>query len=62
MAGVLGAGIVNSLISLTVVFIPPIARVAESATTQIRNQDYVEAARATGGPRRASLDSTCWRM
>jgi len=48
MAGVLGAGIVNSLISLTLVFIPPIARVAESVTTQVRNQDYVEAARATG--------------
>jgi peptide/nickel transport system permease protein len=48
MAGVLGAGIVNSLISLTLVFIPPIARVAESVTTQVRDQDYVEAARATG--------------
>ena len=48
MAGVLGAGIVNSLISLTLVFIPPIARVAESVTTQVRNQDFVEAARATG--------------
>jgi peptide/nickel transport system permease protein len=48
MAGVLGAGIINSLISLTLVFIPPIARVAEAVTTQVRNQDYVEAARATG--------------
>ncbi|WP_428487794.1 ABC transporter permease [Rhodopila sp.] len=48
MAGALGAGIVNSLISLTLVFIPPIARVAESVTTQVRNQDFVEAARATG--------------
>jgi peptide/nickel transport system permease protein len=48
MAGVLGAGIGNSLISLTLVFIPPIARVAESVTTQVREQDYVEAARATG--------------
>ena len=48
MAGVLGSGILNSLISLTLVFIPPIARVAESVTTQMRNQDFVEAARATG--------------
>ena len=48
MAGALGAGIANSLISLTLVFIPPIARVAESVTTQLRNQDFVEAARATG--------------
>jgi peptide/nickel transport system permease protein len=48
ISGVLGAGIVNSLVSLTLVFVPPVARVAESVTTQIRNQDYVEAARATG--------------
>jgi peptide/nickel transport system permease protein len=48
ISGVLGAGLVNSLVSLTLVFIPPVARVAESVTTQIRNQDYVEAARATG--------------
>jgi peptide/nickel transport system permease protein len=48
ISGVLGAGLVNSLVSLTLVFTPPLARVAESVTTQIRNQDYVEAARATG--------------
>ncbi len=48
LSGALGAGITNSLISLTVVFIPPIARVAESVTTQVRGRDYVEAARASG--------------
>ncbi|QJQ95545.1 MULTISPECIES: ABC transporter permease [Halomonadaceae] len=48
LAGALGAGLVNSLFSLTVVFIPPIARVAESVTTQVRNFDYIEAARASG--------------
>lgn len=48
ISGVLGAGIVNTIVSLTLVFIPPIARVTESVTTQIRNQDYVEAARASG--------------
>lgn len=48
LSGVLGAGITNSLISLTIVFIPPIARVAESVTTQIRSRDFVEAARASG--------------
>lgn len=48
LSGVLGAGIVNSLISLTIVFIPQIVRVAESVTTQVRNRDYVEAARASG--------------
>jgi peptide/nickel transport system permease protein len=48
LSGALGAGITNSLISLTIVFIPPIARVAESVTTQIRARDFVEAARASG--------------
>lgn len=48
LSGALGAGITNSLISLTIVFIPPIARVAESVTTQIRGRDFVEAARASG--------------
>ena len=48
LSGVLGAGITNSLISLTIVFIAPIARVSESVTTQIRNRDFVEAARASG--------------
>ena len=48
LSGALGAGITNSLISLTIVFIPPIARVAESVTTQVRNRDFVEAARASG--------------
>jgi peptide/nickel transport system permease protein len=48
LSGALGAGITNSLISLTIVFIPPIARVAESVTTQVRGRDFVEAARASG--------------
>lgn len=48
LSGTLGAGITNSLISLTIVFIPQIARVAESVTTQVRGRDYVEAARASG--------------
>lgn len=48
LSGALGAGMTNALISLTVVFVPQIARVAESVTTQIRGRDYVEAARASG--------------
>jgi len=48
ISGALGAGIVNAIISLTLVFIPPLARVSESVTTQVRNLDYVEAARASG--------------
>ncbi len=48
LSGALGAGIFNGLLSLTVVFIPPIARIAESVTTSVRKIEYVEAARASG--------------
>jgi peptide/nickel transport system permease protein len=48
LSGALGAGIVNSVVSLTVVFVPQITRVAESVTMQIRSRDYVEAARISG--------------
>lgn len=51
ISGALGAGIINSLVSLTIVFIPPIVRVAESVTTSVRSLDFVDAARASGaGP------------
>jgi peptide/nickel transport system permease protein len=51
ISGALGAGIVNSIVSLTIVFVPQITRVAESVTTGVRNMDFVEAARASGaGP------------
>lgn len=48
ISGALGAGIINSLVSLTIVFIPPILRVAESVTTSVRSLDFVDAARASG--------------
>jgi peptide/nickel transport system permease protein len=48
ISGALGAGIINSIVSLTVVFIPQITRVSESVTTSVRNMDFVEAARASG--------------
>lgn len=48
ISGALGAGIVNSLVSLTIVFVPPITRVAESVTSSVRALDYVDAARASG--------------
>jgi peptide/nickel transport system permease protein len=48
ISGALGAGITNSIVSLTIVFVPQIARVAESVTTGVRNRDFVEAARASG--------------
>ncbi|WP_207479193.1 ABC transporter permease [Arenibaculum pallidiluteum] len=48
LSGALGAGLGNALLSLTIVFVPPIVRVAEAVTTQVRGRDYVEAARASG--------------
>jgi peptide/nickel transport system permease protein len=51
LSGALGAGILNAIVSLTIVFVPQIARVSEAVTTQIRTRDYVEAARVSGaGP------------
>jgi len=48
ISGAMGGGIVNGMLSLTLVFIPPLCRIAETATSQVRNLDFVEAARATG--------------
>ena len=48
IAGALGPGMNNSLIALTLVFLPQVVRVAESATTQVRHLDYVDAARMSG--------------
>lgn len=48
ISGSMGSGTVNQLLSLTVVLIPPLCRVAETATSQIRNMDFVDAARASG--------------
>jgi peptide/nickel transport system permease protein len=48
ISGTMGGGMINGLIALTLVFIPPLCRIAETATTQVRNLDFVEAARASG--------------
>jgi peptide/nickel transport system permease protein len=48
IAGAMGGGMTNGMLALTLVFIPPMCRVAETATTQVRALDYIEAARATG--------------
>jgi peptide/nickel transport system permease protein len=44
----LGPGVKNSIIAISIVFIPPIARVAESATRQVVHLEYIEAAKASG--------------
>lgn len=48
ISGAMGGGMVNGMLALTLVFIPPMCRVAETATTQVRSLDFIEAARATG--------------
>jgi peptide/nickel transport system permease protein len=48
IAGALGPGVYNALVALTVVLVPPLVRVTEAATTQVRNLDFVEAARGSG--------------
>jgi peptide/nickel transport system permease protein len=48
LSGAMGAGASNTLLALTLVFIPPICRVSESVTTQVRGFDFVDAARASG--------------
>jgi peptide/nickel transport system permease protein len=48
ISGALGGGIFNIIVSLTLVFMPPIIRVAETVTTSVRELDYIEAARASG--------------
>jgi peptide/nickel transport system permease protein len=50
ISGTMGGGVANGLLALTLVFIPPLCRVTETATTQIRSRDFVEAARASGAP------------
>ena len=48
ICGILGSGIGNTILALSVTFIPPMVRISEAVTTQIRSLDFVEAARATG--------------
>lgn len=48
VSGALGPGIFNAILALTLVFIPPLIRIAESTTASVRNLDYIEAARAAG--------------
>ena len=52
ISGTMGGGVANGLIALTLVFIPPICRVSETATTQIRHLDFVDAAKASGASTR----------
>jgi peptide/nickel transport system permease protein len=48
ITGILGSGLRNTLLALTISFIPPLIRISESVTAQVRHLDFVEAARASG--------------
>lgn len=48
ISGALGPGLANTLISLSVVFLPRIIRVAETVTVQTKSLEYIAAARASG--------------
>jgi peptide/nickel transport system permease protein len=48
ISGALGAGLGNTIIALSIVFTPPITRLSESVTTQVRAWEFMEAARASG--------------
>ncbi len=48
ICGMLGSGFGNTVLALTITFIPPIVRISESVTTQVRGLDFVEAARTSG--------------
>jgi peptide/nickel transport system permease protein len=48
ITGILGSGLENTILALTISFVPPIVRISESVTTQVRHLDFVEAARASG--------------
>jgi peptide/nickel transport system permease protein len=58
LAAALGAGVGNDILALSIVLIPPIARVAETEVARLRNADFMEAARASG----ASWPAIAWRQ
>jgi peptide/nickel transport system permease protein len=53
ISGALGPGLANTLIALSIVFVPRVVRVAESATVQVKSLEYIAAARASGAGVRA---------
>jgi len=48
ISGSLGSGVTNQLITLTIVLVPPLCRVAETSASQIQSTDFIDAARASG--------------
>jgi peptide/nickel transport system permease protein len=48
IAAALGPGVSNAIIALSIVFIPPLTRVTESAVRTVEARPFMEAARASG--------------
>ena len=48
ISGAMGGGMLNGMFALSLVFTPAICRIAETATAQVKNLDFIEAARASG--------------
>jgi peptide/nickel transport system permease protein len=44
----LGPGLANAMIATSIIFVPPLCRIAETATRSVGIQEYVEAARVAG--------------
>jgi peptide/nickel transport system permease protein len=53
IAAALGSGITNAIVSLAVVLVPPVARLAETETLRVRELDFMDSARASGAGRLA---------
>lgn len=51
IAASLGSGVSNAIISLSVVLVPPVARVAEAETLRLAGMDFMDCARASGAGR-----------
>jgi peptide/nickel transport system permease protein len=48
VAAALGSGLSNAIIALSIILVPPIARIAETEAARLRNADFMTAARASG--------------
>jgi len=60
IAAALGSGTLNTVISLSVVLVPPIARIAETETMRLRDMDFMESARASGAGRLSIAYRQVW--
>lgn len=58
IAAALGAGVSNAIMALSVVLIPPVARVAETEVLRLRENDFMAAAKVSG----AGWLAVAWRQ